>query len=148
MMIGEYEFEGIFTEHDDPNADLAENIDTAKKIPFPAYSAIIFTGFVFIMSIIIMNLMVGLAVDDITEIQTNAEVQKLSLNTKLVLESERFLPHLVCCLSSSYLRKYTDPKHSVNRKVGWMSSWLRDVLSKGRIWESLDKRTLETQGQR
>ena len=79
-MIGEYEFEGIFTEHDDPNADLAENIDTAKKIPFPAYSAIIFTGFVFIMSIIIMNLMVGLAVDDITEIQTNAEVQKLSLN--------------------------------------------------------------------
>jgi len=29
-----------------------------------------------------------------------------------------------------------------------MSSWLRDVLSKGRIWESLDKRTLETQGQR
>jgi hypothetical protein len=83
MMIGEYEFEGIFTEHDRPNTTqeaAAENMETARNLPFPNYSAFVFTGFVLVMSIIIMNLMVGLAVDDITEIQNNAEVQKLSLN--------------------------------------------------------------------
>lgn len=80
MMIGEYEFEGIFTEHDNPEKTTEENNEDAKMIPFPAYSALVFLGFVFVMSIIIMNLMVGLAVDDITEIQSNAELQKLSLN--------------------------------------------------------------------
>ena len=85
MMIGEYEFEGIFTEHDDPEKTTEENIEDAKMIPFPAYSALVFLGFVFVMSIIIMNLMVGLAVDDITEIQSNAELQKLSLNVSLNL---------------------------------------------------------------
>ena len=80
MMIGEYEFEGIFTEHDDPNASNATNAETAQNLPFPSYSAFVFIAFVLVMSIIIMNLMVGLAVDDIAEIQANAEVQKLSLN--------------------------------------------------------------------
>ena len=81
MMIGEYEFEGIFTEHDDPEHTEQQEIEEgAKMIPFPAYSSLVFLGFVFVMSIVIMNLMVGLAVDDITEIQNNAELQKLSLN--------------------------------------------------------------------
>ena len=81
MMIGEYEFEGIFTEHDDPEHTERQEIEEgAKMIPFPAYSSLVFLGFVFVMSIVIMNLMVGLAVDDITEIQNNAELQKLSLN--------------------------------------------------------------------
>ena len=36
--------------------------------------------YVNVMSIIMMNLMVGLAVDDITHIQDNAEIKKMSLN--------------------------------------------------------------------
>ena len=91
MMIGEYEFEGIFTEHDDPEDTKEEDImEKAKMIPFPAYSALVFLGFVFVMSIIIMNLMVGLAVDDITEIQSEAELQKLSLNVSFNLRHSRF----------------------------------------------------------
>lgn len=80
MMIGEYDFADIFTEHDDPEKTDAENAKTAKNMPFPFPSVLIFTGFVFIMSIIMMNLMVGLAVDDITHIQDNAEIKKMSLN--------------------------------------------------------------------
>ena len=91
MMIGEYEFEGIFTEHDDPEDTKEEEIhEKAKMIPFPAYSALVFLGFVFVMSIIIMNLMVGLAVDDITEIQSEAELQKLSLNVSFNLRHSQF----------------------------------------------------------
>merc|ERR1712203_818244 len=80
---------------DNPKDTEAANLEAAKMIPFPTYSSLVFLAFVFVMSIIIMNLMVGLAVDDITEIQNNAELQKLSLNTRLVLESERFLGHLL-----------------------------------------------------
>ena len=106
MMIGEFDFEGIFTEHDDPSMNATENGEMAKNIPFPDYSSLLFVVFVFIMSIIITNLLVGLAVDDIKEIQDNAELEKLSMNVQLVLESERFLPHIKCFLSSNYLYNY------------------------------------------
>ena len=79
-MIGEFEFEGIFTEHDDPDANEKENKENALMIPFPECSTVLFIVFVFVLSIIIMNLMVGLAVDDIKEIQDTAELQKLSMH--------------------------------------------------------------------
>ena len=80
-MIGEFEFETLFTDHQDPSLafDSQENIEGAQKYPFPIISSIVFIFFIIIMSIIIMNLMVGLAVDDIKTIQDCAEFQKLSL---------------------------------------------------------------------
>ena len=79
-MIGEYEFEGIFTEHHDREISQTENALKARNNPFPVYSSLIFIVFVFVMTIIIMNMLVGLAVDDIVEIQNNAQFAKLSLN--------------------------------------------------------------------
>ena len=38
------------------------------------------------MSIVIMNLMVGLAVDDIKQIQENAELEKLSMHVSKLNE--------------------------------------------------------------
>jgi len=139
MMIGEFEFEGIFTEHDDPTKNDSENEKLAKNIPFPDYSTILFVVFVFVMSVIIMNLMVGLAVDDIKEIQEHAELQKISMHVCLVLESERFLPHLKCCLSSNFLREYSKPKECITNKGPTI--WkMKDVLSKASIWTSLKQR--------
>ena len=73
MMIKEFEFEGMFI---DAETD-------ASKDPFPAYSSFLFIIFVLVMSIIIMNLLVGLAVDDIKQIQENAELQKLSMQVDI-----------------------------------------------------------------
>ena len=36
----------------------------------------------------------------------------------------------------------------ISRRGGWVSSFLRDILSKGRIWESVDQRVLEQQAKR
>ena len=80
MMIGEYDFEGIFTEHHDRERNKTENAWEARNNPFPVYSGLVFIVFVFMMTIIIMNMLVGLAVDDIVEIQNNAQFSKLSLN--------------------------------------------------------------------
>ena len=87
-MIGEYEFEGIFTEHHDRERNKTENALEAMNNPFPVYSGLIFIVFIFTMTIIIMNMLVGLAVDDIVEIQNNAQFSKLSLNVG-------FLPLLI-----------------------------------------------------
>ena len=139
-MIGEFEFEGMFTEHDDPDKNIAENTEAAKIIPFPQYSTVLFVVFVFVMSIIVSNLLVGLAVDDIKEIQEHAEREKLSMHVQLVLETERFLPHLKCCLSRNFLFHYMQPKETINFKK--QRFWkVRDVLSKTMILEYLKQRS-------
>merc|ERR1719348_194919 len=107
--------------------------------PFPAYSTILFISFVLTMSIIMMNLLVGLAVDDIKEIQENAELQKLSMHVKLVLELERFFPDLRWVLSSEFLRDYSRQSERIIARPGTMFK-LKDVLSKVSIWSNLENR--------
>ena len=71
MMTGEFEYGDLFF-----GAQPEEN---AINDPFPAYSAPLFMIFVLLMPIIIMNLLLGLAVGDIQQIQENAELQTLSM---------------------------------------------------------------------
>ena len=75
MMIGEFDMESIFTESEDfPKLGYDPNL-----LPFPYVSTGLFIIFVFICSIVLMNLMVGLAVDDIGEIRERAEKEMLAL---------------------------------------------------------------------
>ena len=85
-MIGEFDFENIITDHQDPSIPFNDdqNKEMARNFPFPILSTFVFILFIFIMAIIIMNLMVGLAVDDIKAIQECAVFQKLSLNVSVV----------------------------------------------------------------
>ena len=69
MMVGELEYEALFPH------ELQDN-----PPPFEYYSNLLFVVFVLVMGIVVMNLLVGLAVDDIKEIQENAELHQLSLN--------------------------------------------------------------------
>jgi len=95
------------------------------------------------MTIIIMNMMVGLAVDDIVEIQNNAEFSKLSLNTRLVLESERFLQPLRRFLRTSFLREYTKDCLVLKKTIqsrNKSESWLQDALTGNQVWKELEQR--------
>jgi hypothetical protein len=62
-----------------------------------------FVGFLVIMSIIIVNLLVGLAVDDIKAVQDQAVLKRLAMQVELVLDVERMLPTVI-------LRKFTARK--------------------------------------
>jgi len=146
MMIGEYEFEGIFTAHHDREKTEAENASDARNNPFPFYSGLIFIVFVFVMTIIIMNMLVGLAVDDIVTIQNNAQFAKLSLNARLVLESERFLQPLKRVLSTNFLNEYTKDCLVLPRSES--KSCLQDVLSANQVWNRIDQREKESKDQR
>jgi hypothetical protein len=78
MMIGEFEYEGIFNEDIEP-----QSINVTYAF---------FIGFLVVMSIIIVNLLVGLAVDDIKAVQDQALLKRLALQVELVLDVERLMP--------------------------------------------------------
>ena len=52
--------------------------------PWEGYIAMLFVIFIFVMTIIIMNLITGLALDDIQKIAENAEYKKLTMQVKPV----------------------------------------------------------------
>ncbi|CAH1799596.1 unnamed protein product [Owenia fusiformis] len=81
MMIGEFEFDSIF--YGD------------EKLNYPEISYLLFVLFLVLMSIIIMNLLVGLAVDDIKAVQDQAVLKRLAMQVELALDVEGFLPHFI-----------------------------------------------------
>ena len=54
--------------------------------PWEGYIAMRFVIFIFVMTIIIMNLITGLALDDIQKIAENAEYKKLTMQVKNVVK--------------------------------------------------------------
>ncbi|RUS76171.1 hypothetical protein EGW08_016083 [Elysia chlorotica] len=73
MMIGEFDFDGIFNSDD-------------HSVLYPAASYGIFVIFIIMMSIIIMNLLVGLAVDDIKAVQEQAALKRMAMQVGLAVD--------------------------------------------------------------
>ncbi|XP_042877569.1 transient receptor potential cation channel subfamily A member 1 homolog [Penaeus japonicus] len=82
MMIGEINFVDVFSNNADP-------------LEYPEVTYALVIAFLVIMSILIMNLLVGLAVDDIKAVQEQAMLQKLAMQTKLLMEVEMVIPDRV-----------------------------------------------------
>ncbi|XP_044745341.1 transient receptor potential channel pyrexia-like [Coccinella septempunctata] len=85
MMSGELEYEDIF-------------FDETQPIKFPWTAQVMFLAFVVLVTIILTNLMVGLAVSDIQGLQQSAGLDRLVRQAELVahLESMLFSKLLIC----------------------------------------------------
>ena len=68
----------------------------------PVVTWILFVLFVIIMTILLMNLMVGLAVDDIKLVLDQAALTRISMQLNLVLDVEKTLPRK---LRQNYMTK-------------------------------------------
>ncbi|CAI9718034.1 transient receptor potential cation channel subfamily A member 1 homolog [Octopus vulgaris] len=79
MMIGELEFDDIFFSPD-------------HSLQFTVTTYLMFLVFLILGSIIIMNLLVGLAVDDIKEVQNKATLKRRAMQVDLVLDLEKIMP--------------------------------------------------------
>ncbi|XP_050405831.1 transient receptor potential cation channel subfamily A member 1 homolog [Patella vulgata] len=88
MMIGEFEFGDVF------NTEVTSN-DAADQVYMPEVSYLLFVVFMILMSIIIMNLLVGLAVDDIKAVQEQAILKRMAMQVELALDVERILPDVL-----------------------------------------------------
>merc|ERR1719322_588386 len=82
-MTGEFEFDALFF-------DLPPG--GQGKQPYQALLMCLFVLFVVMMTIIVMNLLIGLAVDDIKGVQDQAVLKRLAMQATRVLDSERLLP--------------------------------------------------------
>lgn len=82
MMVGELNYQSNFLE-----AFLND------RLPFPAMTFIIFVHFVLLMPILLMNLMIGLAVGDIAEVQRNAALKRIAMQIDLHTNLEEKLPY-------------------------------------------------------
>ncbi|CAJ0566672.1 unnamed protein product, partial [Mesorhabditis spiculigera] len=104
MTIGEMEYNGIFH----GTVDVHEESLFSKAIAFP-----VFFLFCVLMTILLMNLLVGLAVDDIKSVQEKAELKRLSMQVDLVLQVERSM--------SFWRKKFTRSRLSFypNRITKW-----------------------------
>ena len=102
MMIGEFEYEGIFDLWDErvdtdtcicgpscPNQETdPEPCIAWNSVNFYHYTMyVMFVLFVITMTIIVSNMLVGLAVDDIKAVQDTAVLQRQALKIKLALEA-------------------------------------------------------------
>ena len=97
MTTVEFEYDSIF---EDPNQPLHNYIS----------AIVIWVIFIVMMPILLMNLLVGLAVDDIKGVQENAELKRFEMQVVLVLNTERKLPYV---LSKMFIlsTKYLKPNH-------------------------------------
>lgn len=88
MTTGEFEFDGIFRQS--PGG--AEAASLQGEIPFPPISYILWIVFIILMPILLTNLLVGLAVDDIKGILEAAVLKRLALQVELTLSVEELFP--------------------------------------------------------
>ena len=70
MTSGEMEYDNLFFDNEQNNNDGVE------MVPYEDTTRLLFVFFVVVMPIIIMNLLVGLAVDDIKIVQENAVLKR------------------------------------------------------------------------
>lgn len=85
MMAGELDFEGLI------NQSERSTNDSFIYQPLSVCSQILFTLFVVFVTVILMNLLVGIAVHDIQGLRTYAGLTKLVRQTKLILFTEMIL---------------------------------------------------------
>ncbi|XP_073705503.1 transient receptor potential cation channel subfamily A member 1a [Garra rufa] len=62
-------------------------------LPFPLLTMAIFVWFVLLVPILLMNLLIGLAVGDIAEVQTNACLKRIAMQIELHTNLEERLPY-------------------------------------------------------
>ncbi|XP_043922215.1 transient receptor potential cation channel subfamily A member 1-like [Protopterus annectens] len=66
---------------------------TEKKMPYPYMSFAVLILFMLLIPILLMNLLIGLAVGDIAEVQRNASIKRMAMQVSLHTNLERKLPY-------------------------------------------------------
>uniref|UniRef100_A0A674NZZ9 Transient receptor potential cation channel, subfamily A, member 1b n=1 Tax=Takifugu rubripes TaxID=31033 RepID=A0A674NZZ9_TAKRU len=82
MMVGELNYQNNFL---DPYLK--------DELPFGLLTYFVFVSFIIVMPILLVNLMIGLAVGDIAEVQRNASLKRIAMQIELHTALEERLPY-------------------------------------------------------
>ncbi|XP_063676952.1 transient receptor potential cation channel subfamily A member 1-like [Bolinopsis microptera] len=94
MMTGEMEYDNYMA---------PQSLNEENPLYYPESTIIMFVLFVIVVPIVFMNLLVGLAVDDIKAVYDQAELQRAIMKIQLIFQVEALLP-------ASYLEKTNQSK--------------------------------------
>lgn len=123
IMNGETDYETLF----DP-----EENERASNLEYAIGAHIMFVGFIALMTIILMNLLLGLAITDIQELQKRAE---LSRTERLIVQVD-LLETLFCKgWVPSWLKNYYEEHYSIDSQCGYYN----ELISKSKEIEDDDE---------
>ncbi|KAI1889073.1 hypothetical protein AGOR_G00175300 [Albula goreensis] len=120
LMIGQKHFEGLDISLLQTFVMMAGEINYQENflnpylnnhLPFPFMTYLVFDAFILFMPILLMNLLIGLAVGDIAEVQKNATLKRIAMQIDLHTGLEEKLPYW-------FMKRVDQPKVTVypNRK--------------------------------
>ena len=84
MMIGEFEFDSIFYGMGGVDPSDPADVVHKAKLYYSAVSYALFVVFLVLMAILVTNLLVGLAVDDIKAVQEQAILKRLAMQVDML----------------------------------------------------------------
>ena len=105
-MVGEMDFSDMFARH-----VTKAGIVPSFHMPYPVVTTIYFLVFVAMISILLMNLLVGVAIDNVTGVQDSAIIDRLAMQAKLSLDFEFLVP-------KTWQKKWIEESFSVNEDTG------------------------------
>ncbi|XP_061878030.1 transient receptor potential cation channel subfamily A member 1b [Entelurus aequoreus] len=107
MMVGEINYQNNFLD-----------AYLKNELPFEMLTSVMFTSFVMLMPILLVNLMIGLAVGDIAEVQKNAAMKRIAMQIDLHTALEDKLPYwFVKRADKSFILIY--PNRKCSRYTIW-----------------------------
>lgn len=109
MMTGEQDFGDIFFSQSEDNSEA-----DALRALFKSSTLVVYVIFLPTMSIIVLNLLIGLAVGDINELMKNAKIERLGLSVDLALDVEQNMPLLI---QRKLINKYVRMRSGVPRCI-------------------------------
>ena len=120
MMFGEMEYTNIFHAFRRYNFD-----DYQYQLTYENFTLFTFIAFLIMISLIVMNLLVGLAVSDVEKLQNNSVYAMFGMQIDLALDVELSLPIWLHSRISAYT--LDDYSHK-NPETGLFStSWVRKI---------------------
>ena len=134
MMSGEIDYGEIFF-MDNPPEGFGEGWDKGHEmVTFPVITYAMFLVFLFLVSIVAINVLVGLTVDDIRNFLENADLRKLTMRLKFILMMERL----------NMKKGHNEKLDDKITKGKLEASTTSDLISTVRIWEKVEKKIEES----
>ena len=83
MMLGEMDFGDMLAQH-----VTKTGITPSFLMPYPVFTAIYFVVFVALISMLLMNLLIGVSIDNVSGVADSATLQRISMQLKASLDTE------------------------------------------------------------
>ena len=141
MMLGEMDFADMLAQH-----VTSVGIMPTFHMPYPLLTSFYFVVFCGIISILLMNMMVAVAIDNVTGVQDNAFIERLIMQVKVSLTFEMYLSYFLGVFGRKHLDKIFKEKEEVypnKRRRYILLHFFSDIGTLQRIGrEVVEKETL------